>query len=325
MTKKILLALTALAALTLSFSSCKKDDNKGGNGNNPKTEVKLRVEPKEVKVMVGKTAELTVTVQPSDTKYTFESANADIATVSDKGVITGVKVGKTVISVKAGDVTKTADVEVLDAGNVDKSRYIGTPDEKGYIAPIYVVEAPKIQDLKDIITEANKVNGYTFDEDYEMNNGGHILVYMGPNDGSQWTDSRLIGELGYYYFPEPENNFMMVFMKSSLDEDLVQKAVDGDEEAQQLLFGIAASYGFDKELGGGTLEGGTPCLVAYNMDQFPEGPYEMMVLSSKNSKTGKYSIRFQIVQTAPQAQSSLAKRTPMMPEIQFPSSLKKML
>ena len=323
MTKKILLALTALAALTLSFSSCKKDDNKGRS--NPKTEVKLRVEPKEVKVMVGKTAELTVTVQPSDTKYTFESANADIATVSDKGVITGVKVGKTVISVKAGDVTKTADVEVLDAGNVDKSRYIGTPDEKGYIAPIYVVEAPKIQDLKDIITEANKVNGYTFDEDYEMNNGGHILVYMGPNDGSQWTDSRLIGELGYYYFPEPENNFMMVFMKSSLDEDLVQKAVDGDEEAQQLLFGIAASYGFDKELGGGTLEGGTPCLVAYNMDQFPEGPYEMMVLSSKNSKTGKYSIRFQIVQTAPQAQSSLAKRTPMMPEIQFPSSLKKML
>lgn len=323
MTKKILLALTALAALTLSFSSCKKDDNKGGS--NPKTEVKLRVEPKEVKVMVGKTAELTVTVQPSDTKYTFESANADIATVSDKGVITGVKVGKTVISVKAGDVTKTADVEVLDAGNVDKSRYIGTPDEKGYIAPIYVVEAPKIQDLKDIITEANKVNGYTFDEDYEMNNGGHILVYMGPNDGSQWTDSRLIGELGYYYFPEPENNFMMVFMKSSLDEDLVQKAVDGDEEAQQLLFGIAASYGFDKELGGGTLKGGTPCLVAYNMDQFPEGPYEMMVLSSKNSKTGKYSIRFQIVQTAPQAQSSLAKRTPMMPEIQFPSSLKKML
>ncbi len=323
MTKKILLALTALAALTLSFSSCKKDDNKGGS--NPTTEVKLRVEPKEVKVMVGKTAELTVTVQPSDTKYTFESANADIATVSDKGVITGVKVGKTVISVKAGDVTKTADVEVLDAGNVDKSRYIGTPDEKGYIAPIYVVEAPKIQDLKDIITEANKVNGYTFDEDYEMNNGGHILVYMGPNDGSQWTDSRLIGELGYYYFPEPENNFMMVFMKSSLDEDLVQKAVDGDEEAQQLLFGVAAAYGFDKELGGGTLEGGTPCLVAYNMDQFPEGPYEMMVLSSKNSKTGKYSIRFQIVQTAPQAQSSLAKRTPMMPEIQFPSSLKKML
>lgn len=322
MTKKIFLALTALVALTLSFSSCKKD-NQGGK--NPKSEVKLRVEPKEVKVMVGKTAELTVTVEPADTKYTFESANADIATVSDKGVITGVKVGKTVISVKAGDVTKTADVEVLDAGNVDKSRYIGTPDEKGYIAPIYVVEAPKIQDLKDIITEANKVNGYTFDEDYEMNNGGHVLIYMGPNDGKQWTDDRLIGEIGYYYFPEPESNFMMVFMKSLLDEDLVQKAVDGDEEAQQALFGVTAAYGFDKELGGGTLGDGAPCLVAYNMDQFPEGPYEMMVLSNKSSETGKYSIRFQIVQRAPQAQSSLAQRTPMMPELQFPSSLKKML
>ena len=325
MTKKILLALTALAALTLSFSSCKKDDNKGGSGNNPKTEVKLRVEPKEVKVMVGKTAELTVTVQPSDTKYTFESANADIATVSDKGVITGVKVGKTVISVKAGDVTKTADVEVIDAGKVDKSRYIGTPDEKGYIAPIYLVEAPKIQDLKDIITEANKVNGYTFDQDYKMDNGGHILVYMGPNDGKQWTDDRLIGEIGYYYFPDPAGNFMMFFMKNSFDEDLVKKAADGDEKAQQALFGVAAAYGFDKEQASGTLEDGTPCLVAYNMDQFPEGPYEMMVLSNKNSKTGKYSIRFQILQRAPQAQSSLAQRTPMMPELQFPSSLKKML
>ena len=311
MTKKIFLALAALIALTLCFSSCKKDNNKP----TPKSEVKLKVEPKDVKVMVGKTAQLTVTVQPADTKYTFESGNADIATVSDKGVVTGVKVGKTVISVKAGNVTKTANIEVIDASSIDKSRYIGTPDDKGYIAPIYVVEASKIQDLKDVITEANKVNGYTFDEDFAMDKGGNILIYVGPNDGKQWTDDRMIGEIGYYYFPDPAGNFMMFFMKNSFDEDLVKKAADGDEKAQQALFGVAAAYGFDKEQASGSLDNGSPCLVAYNMEQFPEGPYEVMILSSKNSKTGKYTIRFQVLQRAPQAQSSLAQRTPMMPEM----------
>lgn len=311
MTKKIFLALAALTALTLCFSSCKKDNNKP----TPKSDVKLKVEPKDVKVMVGKTAQLTVTVQPADTKYTFESGNADIATVSDKGVVTGVKVGKTVISVKAGNVTKTANIEVIDASSIDKSRYIGTPDDKGYIAPIYVVEASKIQDLKDVITEANKVNGYTFDEDFAMDKGGNILIYVGPNDGKQWTDDRMIGEIGYYYFPDPARNFMMFFMKNSFDEDLVKKAADGDEKAQQALFGVAAAYGFDKEQTSGSLDNGSPCLVAYNMEQFPEGPYEVMILSSKNSKTGKYTIRFQVLQRAPQAQSSLAQRTPMMPEM----------
>lgn len=318
MTKKILLALTALAALTLSFSSCKKD-NKGGNGNNPKTDVKLRVEPKEVKVMVGKTAELTVAVEPADTKYTFESANADIATVSDKGVITGVKVGKTVISVKAGDVTKTADVEVIDAGNLDESRFIGTSDEKGYIAPFYIVEAEKIPDLKEVIKAANESKGWTFDEEFTMKNGGKGLDYVAPNDGKSYTDNRIIGEVVYYFFPDKDGNFIMAFMKGSFDEDKVQKAVDGDEEAQQLLFGVAAAYGFDKELGGGTLEGGAPCLVAYNMDQFPEGPYEMMVRSGKTDD-GKYYVMLQILQRAPRAQSSLAQRTPMMPEIKFAPS-----
>ena len=52
MTKKIFLALAALTALTLCFSSCKKD-NTGGNKPTPKSEVKLKFEPKDVKVMVG--------------------------------------------------------------------------------------------------------------------------------------------------------------------------------------------------------------------------------------------------------------------------------
>ena len=318
MTKKIFLALAALTALTLCFSSCKKD-NTGGNKPTPKSEVKLKVEPKDVKVMVGKTAQLTVTVQPADTKYTFESANADIATVSDKGVVTGVKVGKTVISVKAGDVTKTANIEVIDASTLDESRFIGKPDDKGYIAPIYIVEAAKIPDLKEVIKAANESKGWMFDEEFTMENGGKGLAYVAPNDGKQYTDNRVIGEMAYYFFPGNDGNFIMAFMKGTFDEDPVKKVVDGDKDAEQLYFGIAAAYGFDKNQATGTLKGGAPCAIAYNMEQFPEGPYEMMIRSGK-TKEGKYYVMFQIVQKAPEAQSSLAQRTPMMPGVKFAPS-----
>ena len=45
----------------------------------------------------------------------------------------------------------------------------------------------------------------------------------------------------------------------------------------------------------------------------------MMVRSGKTDD-GKYYVMLQILQRAPQAQSSLAQRTPMMPEIKFAPS-----
>ena len=163
MTKKIFLALAALLALSLSFSSCKKD-NTGGQPKG-KTETKLKVEPKDITVLVGTTATLTVTVDPADTKYTFETANADIATVNDEGVVTGVKAGKTVITVKAGDAKKTVNVKVLDLATIDKT---GIGDKAKDVPHFIYIPAKKsdfnnksIEIFKAIMTDA----GWAWDEE----------------------------------------------------------------------------------------------------------------------------------------------------------------
>ena len=183
MTKKIFLALAALTALTLCFSSCKEDNKGGGDKPKPKTEVKLKVEPKEVKVMVGNTEQLTVTVEPADTKYTFESANAEIATVTDKGLVTGVKAGNTVITVKAGDATKTAKVEVIDAGNTDTNSGIGVVD-KDIPHFIYIpadkakIKKENLEIFKTIMTAA----GWEWDQetfDFK-NNKDKLFPFLSP-------------------------------------------------------------------------------------------------------------------------------------------------
>ena len=63
-------------------------------------------------VAVGATEQITATVKPASTKVTYASSDATIATVDEKGVVTGVKAGKVTITAKAGKTTKTVDMEV---------------------------------------------------------------------------------------------------------------------------------------------------------------------------------------------------------------------
>ncbi len=304
MTKKILLALTALVALTLSFSSCKKDDN--GNGKNPKTDVKLRVEPKEVKVMVGKTAQLTVTVEPADTKYTFESANADIATVSDKGVITGVKVGKTVISVKAGNVTKTADVEVINAGAMDESRYAGKDNASEFIAPFYIAEQPKIEEQIDLIKVANEAKGWKFLELASFKEGNKAAVFMAPNDGNKYTDKRFGSQLNYFFTPgKKEESFMAFFSKTFSEKDPVAAAVDGDAEMKESLESVLTLYGFSDNIGSTKMNNGKTVFVGANTKQFPEGPYQAILFSNKGKSGYSIVIMIKLIESDQKSAQSL--------------------
>lgn len=122
MTKKILLALAALTALTLCFSSCKKDNK----GNNPTpTDVKLAVNPDNVTVMIGKTAALEIKTKPANTEYTCISKDPAIATVDKKGVITGVAEGETTVTVTAGTATKDVTVKVIPLVELKDDMYIG--------------------------------------------------------------------------------------------------------------------------------------------------------------------------------------------------------
>jgi uncharacterized protein YjdB len=62
-------------------------------------------------IVVGQKVLLTATVSPSDAKdtgVTWTSEDDDIATVSSNGLVTGVGVGGTVVTVKTNDGNRTA-------------------------------------------------------------------------------------------------------------------------------------------------------------------------------------------------------------------------
>ena len=63
-------------------------------------------------VAVGATEQITATVKPASTKVTYATSDATIATVDEKGVVTGVKAGDVTITAKAGKTTKTVKMSV---------------------------------------------------------------------------------------------------------------------------------------------------------------------------------------------------------------------
>lgn len=248
MTKKIFLALAALTALTLCFSSCKKD-NTGGNKQKPKTEVKLKVEPKDVKVVVGKTAQLTVTVEPADTKYTFESANADIATVSDKGVVTGVKAGKTVITVKAGDATKTANIEVVDLGSMDTNSGIGSKDQD--IPHFIYVPSDKANLNKnnlDVFKMIMTAAGWEWDQDtYDYKDNKKVMFpFKSPNgaDGPKY----FFHGVRYIHTPSEGDPFILPVALWVYEKDPLAPELRAESEKEGgVVYLLKNLYGFDIE------------------------------------------------------------------------------
>lgn len=320
MTKKILLALAALTALTLCFSSCKKDNNKP----TPKSEVKLRVEPKEIKVIVGQTAELTVTVEPADTKCTFETANADIATVSDKGVITGVKVGKTVITVKAGDATpKTVDVEVIEASATDESRLLGKklPNEfenlRNQIAPFYAPIFSQMKEQESIVKAANEAEGWKFfkytGKQEHLNKSVYTCEAQADKEGNP-LDARIIQQLVYAHGKDLGGPWMAAFFfpyKDLLfDEDPVvegDKASDKQKESMKLCQVILMAYGFS-EAGHLTQyvdENGNNLNIGVSMYKTGlEGGSLQGTISGSQREDGKFALYFQIAQIEPSKKSS---------------------
>ncbi|AEE13544.1 Ig domain protein group 2 domain protein [Porphyromonas asaccharolytica DSM 20707] len=256
--------------------------------------------------MVGKTAQLTVTVEPADTKYTFESANADIATVSDKGVITGVKIGKTVISVKAGNVTKTADVEVIEAGTMDESRYAGKDNASEFIAPFYIAEQPKIEEQIDLIKVANEAKGWQFKEVATFEKGDKAAVFMAPNDGNKYTDKRFGSQLSYFFIPgKKEESFMAFFSKTFSEKDPVAAAVDGDAEMKESLESVLTLYGFSDNIGSTKLDNGKPVFVGVNTKQFPEGPYQAVLFSNKGKSGYSIVIMIKLIESDQQSAQSV--------------------
>lgn len=103
MRKKALVALFILVAVLSAclFAACNDNSNDGGG------EVTVSIADKSVtEVYEGRTLQLAATKSPESVEVTWATSDAEVATVSASGLVTGVKAGKATISVKVGDETK---------------------------------------------------------------------------------------------------------------------------------------------------------------------------------------------------------------------------
>jgi len=85
----------------------------------------------EVELGIGETYPLTANITPSDATYKevmWESSNTDVVTVSENGVVTGIKEGATLVTVKTEDQQKSASIVV----NVKKKEPTITLDKDVY-------------------------------------------------------------------------------------------------------------------------------------------------------------------------------------------------
>lgn len=311
MTKKILLALAALAALTLSFSSCHKDNK------DPKkpTDVKLVVKPESVSVMVDKTAALEIKTQPADAEYTCISKDPSIATVDKKGVITGVAEGETTVTVTAGTVTKDVAVKVTPLVEVKDDMYIGLYNDglEKYIPAIYMPY--KMADLtkskQQEIVNAMTSKGWKFTHYSNDENSNVAFLFVAPED--KFDDWRMV-DFAYYHTPKKGKPFCVGTQSAWKIDPLrpTDQLTDDEKKLQDMIITVAKAYGFTEDLHLTNLDNDWSALAGYNLSRGDDKPLNLLAYAEP-SKTDKgeafFRVNFQISWYGPEKKSSLATRT----------------
>jgi hypothetical protein len=106
---RILSKIIAGAALALFFAGCGKEEKAVALAS-------IKVVPAQVKLAVGGMQPLTAVSAPKDAgdvAFVWSSADKTVATVSDKGVVTGVAAGNTTVKVAGGGIEKSVPVQVV--------------------------------------------------------------------------------------------------------------------------------------------------------------------------------------------------------------------
>lgn len=311
MTKKIFLALAALAALTLSFSSCHKDNK------DPKkpTDVKLVVKPESVSVMVGKTAALDIKTQPADAEYTCISKDPSIATVDKKGVITGVAKGETTVTVTAGTTTKDVAVKVTPLVEVKDDMYIGLYNDglEKYIPAIYMpyTMADLTKSKQQEIVNAMTSKGWKFTHYSNDENSDVAFLFVAPED--KFDDWRMV-DFAYYHTPKKGKPFCVGTQSAWKIDPLrpTDQLTDDEKKLQDMIITVAKAYGFTEDLHLTNLDNDWSALAGYNLSRGDDKPLNLLAYAEP-SKTDKgeafFRINFQISWYGPEKKSSLATRT----------------
>ncbi len=296
MKQKICLLLVALATLTL-FGACNKNEEPTND------KVRLSVKPDNVLIQVGGQKQLTILTKPSGVAYSCTSSDESVATVDNKGLVTGVKGGEAVITVVAKDQTKTVNVTILDPNAGSVNRYIGLNSPDTTIYPIYIPVFSDLADSKETqkqLIAANLKYGWTLYTNEGGDEDDHKMIRMqAPKDEKgKYTDGRFIIEL-FYHFIKKDDVYFDCWTKPVFKKDVVKAAHEGSEEDIKVLRSLLTLYGFTENLQASKYKKGTLNYEGYNMKQFPEGPMWGSIYCTRVDGENAYYLEFQVVQKAP--------------------------
>ena len=293
-----------LLALTLSLIACREEPGAKPKPPTEPTQTTLSVTPKKLSLRVGKHEQLSVSATPADAtlRYTYQSTNEAVATVSNQGLVTAVAEGHCTITIAAGEARVTVPVQVLPAVQVDAKRYIGADDPDRRFVPIYIPILTKIEQRKDEIQEANEAKDWLLEGDRKVPGGSsYALSFIAPSQGDNYTDMRYIKRIAYRYTPgDTDRSFLLLFTAYLSNEDILVKAYPKDNEAYDLLKSIAQGYGFTEDFRMTKDERKGPLFYAYCRDRYPEGDLCLCIQSVPASDGAGFGLRLQIAtSTAP--------------------------
>ena len=141
----------------------------------------VTVTPKTVDLTVGKTKQLSISIQPttaSNQRYTCQSDNVSVATVTNAGLITAVSVGTANITVTTedGNKTETCKVTVSQSTSPDNPNAV----EEALFADISVAPNPFSSQLR--ISHKEAINTH-----YALLDARGSILYQGSLEGAETT------------------------------------------------------------------------------------------------------------------------------------------
>lgn len=155
----------------------------------PVTGVKL--DQTAVSLAVGKTLQLTGTISPADAtnqNVTWSSSNSAVATVSDTGLVKGIKAGTATITVKTVDGAKTATCKITVTSGATTATFKLNNSSGKTITELYMVDSGAGSYGKDFLSS----NGYPslginkyVNASITFDSGTKFDIYLRYSDGSE--------------------------------------------------------------------------------------------------------------------------------------------
>ena len=273
--KKIISLLSALL-VGLSLNACRETPKK----------VELTVTPDHAELLPGSTQQLSITVLPEDTKYSIESSDNKIATVSKTGLIIAISAGNTDIKVSAGETFKVVKITVKA---ISPSRYLGingSDKEKKFFAPIYI---PEQKDFTAHEEDPDSKITYYFESPRKLDKNGNPI----PREPQFCMDAVV-----YYHSLSGKEPFIHIVANKEYSKDYMVDPSNftspQDVDIQNTLLEIVKHYGFTEE-GKFLKVGNDNAYQAYNTSLDPNVPLTGLMYTSRVDEHG-YGLFFQIME-----------------------------